>query len=84
MFIHPQLYVYFNALKSFERCEVILQPLYYWLRLRLHGIGCVQIRLESGPLWYGPTLFTRDRFETAMVRCYMESPSQVNPFGTRQ
>ena len=24
------------------------------LRLRLHSIGYVQIRLESDPLWYGP------------------------------
>ena len=30
-------------------------------RLRLHGIGYVQICLGSDPLWYGSTLFTRDR-----------------------
>ena len=39
-----------------------------WFRLRLHGIGYVQIPLESDPLWYGSTLFTRDRFETGTVR----------------
>ena len=33
----------------------------FWLRL--HGIGYVQIRLGSDPLWYGSILFTRDRFE---------------------
>ena len=32
------------------------------LRLRLQGIGYVQIRLGSDPLWYGSILFTRDRF----------------------
>ena len=53
------------------------------LRLRLHGIGYVQIRLGSDPLWYGFTLFTRDRFETGMVRFHMGSPSQVDSFGTR-
>ena len=31
------------------------------LRLRLHGIGYVQIRLGSDLLWYGSTLFTRDQ-----------------------
>ena len=38
-------------------------PNYTILRLRLHGIGYVKIRLESDPLWYVSTLFTWDRFE---------------------
>ena len=45
------------------------------VRLRLHGIGYVQIRLGSDPLWTGSTLFTRDRFETGTLRFYIGSPS---------
>ena len=43
------------------------------LRLRVHGIGYVQIRLGSGPLWYGSTQFTQDRFESGMGRFHMGS-----------
>ena len=50
-------------------------------RLHLHGIGYVQIRLGSGPLWYGSTLFIRDWFETGMVRLHIGSFSKVGPFG---
>ena len=39
------------------------------LRLRLHGIGYVQIRLGSN------ALFKRDRFETGTVQFHMGSPS---------
>ena len=53
------------------------------LRLRLHGIGYVQISLGSGPLWYGSTLFTRDWFETGMVWFNVGSLSKVDLFGTR-
>ena len=52
-------------------------------RLRLHGIGYIQIRLESDPLWYGSTVFTQVRFETGTVRFHMGSSSYVDPFGTR-
>ena len=45
--------------------------------------GSDQICLGSDPQWSGSALFTRDRFETGMVRFYMGSPSEVNPFGTR-
>ena len=45
------------------------------IRLLLHGIAYLQIRLGSDPLWYRSTLFTRDRFETGTVRFYMGSTS---------
>ena len=44
-------------------------------RLRLQGIGYVQIRLGSDLLWHRSTVFTRDRFKTATVRFRMGSPS---------
>ena len=34
------------------------------LRLCLHWMGYAEIRLGLDPLWYGSTLFTRDRFKT--------------------
>ena len=40
--------------------------------------------LGSDPLWYGSSLFTRDRFQTGTVQFHMGSPSQVDPIGTRK
>ena len=45
------------------------------LRLRLHVVGYVQIRLASDPLCYGFTLFTQAQFETRTVRFRIKSPS---------
>ena len=50
-----------------QSCMMLYEMLYSFgrgLRLRLHGIGYVQIRLRSRPLWYRSTLLTRDCFET--------------------
>ena len=44
-------------------------------KLRLHGIGYIQIHLGSDPLWYGSTLFTWDWFKTGTVRLHIGSPS---------
>ena len=49
-----------TATKFWLNANSILGKVDRKLRLRLHGIGYVQIRLESDPIWYGSTLFTPD------------------------
>ena len=65
-----------QVFKKFLVCSVSRRVIVITLfRPRLHGIGYVQIRLGSDPLWYGSTLFTRDRFETRTLQFHIRSPS---------
>ena len=66
------LFTYFAD--TTERNNGFVKSLFL-LRLRLHGIGYIQIRLGSDSLWYGSTVFTRDRFEIGTVRLHRGSPS---------